>query len=143
MAEIVKTAVLKVKSIRNRVNPESVSFENYISSSRTSIKIDFPDGKSFMEKGFRSIEMPIDKFYIEFFEYDQNQILDYLLNKNSNYRATSVDGTILRLSHKDEMAVLSDSINDDSDKKLREFEFVDEKESLFQKIKRMIHKKDN
>ena len=136
------TALLKVKCINQSVNPESLPFEDYISSSKTSIKIDFPNGKSLMEKNFKKIDSVIDKFYLEFYdEFNPDDFMTYLLNKDSNYRATSLDGTILRLSHEDYDESFSSSKN--QTEKLEEFVFVEEKKSFFQKIKRMIHKKDN
>ncbi len=140
-----KTAVLKVKYIHHEMNPEAIVFENYISSPNTSIKIDFPNGKSLMEKGFRSIEKPIEKFYIEFFdEYDSKNMMDYLLNKKSDYRVTTYDGTIIRLCKKDLDDVYADMGNEIKYKRIKEYEFSDKKkESFFTKIKKMIHKKDN
>ena len=142
MKQVNSTALLKVKCINQSVNPESLPFEDYISSSKTSIKIDFPNGKSLMEKNFKKIDSVIDKFYLEFYdEFNPDDFMTYLLNKDSNYRATSLDGTILRLSHEDYDESFSSSKN--QTEKLEEFVFVEEKKSFFQKIKRMIHKKDN
>ena len=83
-----KTAVLKVKYIHHEMNPEAISFESYISSPNTSIKIDFPNGKSLMEKGFRSIEMPLNKFYIDnFFQKQRNLDFRYFhIDKNKTYQ---------------------------------------------------------
>lgn len=140
-----KTAVLKVKYIHHEMNPEAISFESYISSPNTSIKIDFPNGKSLMEKGFRSIEMPLNKFYIEFFDdFDSKNMMDYLLNKDSDYRVTTYDGTVIRLSKKDYNDVVTSMGDEIQFDKLKEYEFNDKKKvSFFTKIKKMIHKKDN
>ncbi len=142
MEQVISTALLKVKCINQSVNPESLPFDEYISSSKTSIKIDFPNGKSLMEREFRRINSSIDKFYLEFFEeYDPDNFMSYLMNKDSNYRATSLDGTIIRLAHNDYDNNIKS--NDTEVEDLEEFVFVEEKESFFQKIKRIIHKKDN
>ena len=140
-----KTAVLKVKCIHHELNPEAIAFESYISSPNTSIKIDFPNGKSLMEKGFRSIEMPLNKFYIEFFDdFDSKNMMDYLLDKNSDYRVTTFDGTIIRLCKKDYNDVIADMGDEINLDRLKEYEFTDKKkEGFFTKIKNMIHKKDN
>lgn len=140
---VVSTALLKIKCIHHPINPESVSFEELIMSSNTSVKIDFPDGKSLMEKGFRSHTVLIDKFYVEFFEeFDLENMLDYLVDEDSDFRVTSLDGSVIRLSHDDYQAIPRELI-DDSKKPLKEFVFKEEGETFFQKIKRAIHGKDN
>ena len=136
-------ALLKVKC-RHSMNPESIPFEEYISSSNTSIKIEFPDGKNLMEKGFRSISVPMDKFYMEFYEdIPTDHMMDYLLNEDSDYRVTSLDGTIIRLSHKDYEAIPKEIKDDKSTKPLKEYVFVKQKKSFFERIRGVIHKKDN
>ena len=141
--KVISTALLKVKC-RHSMNPESIPFEEYISSSNTSIKIEFPDGKNLMEKGFRSINVPMDKFYIEFFEDIQGKnMMDYLMDEESDYRVTSLDGTIIRLSHKDYEAIPREIKEDKSTKPLKEYVFVKEKKSFWNKLKGVIHKKDN
>lgn len=135
-------ALLKVKCYCRTIRPESMPFEEYINRPSTSIKIDFPNGRSLMEPEFRSIEVPIMKVYLEFFDaYDTDHMMQYLLNKNSNYRATSLDGTILRPSLEDLQEI--SSIPDEETETLKEYVFVEEKKGFFQKIKKMIQKKDN
>lgn len=140
---VVTNAVLKVKCIHHTMNPESTPFEDYITSANTSIKIDFPDGRCFMEKEFRSHAVLMDKFYIEFFEeVPMDNLMDYLTNEQSNFRVTSFDGSIIRLCHDDYESIPKELKEFRNKKPLKEFVFVEEKPSFFQKIKRGIHKKE-
>lgn len=140
---VVSTALLKVKCIHHSMNPESIPFEDYISSSNTSIKIDFQDGRSLMEKDFRTHSTLIDKFYLEFFEeYDFDHMMDYLMNDESNFRVTSLDGSVIRLSHEDYKSIPKDLAEFPSKKPLKEFVFKEDEKGFFQKIKKAIHKKD-
>lgn len=141
--KIIGTALLKVKCICHPINPESIPFEDYISSPNTSIKIDLFDGRSLMEKGFRSHEVPMEKFYIEFFDrYPTGDMMDYLMNSNSDFRVTSLDGTIIRLCQYDYDMIPKEIKNDVSEKPLKEYVFVKKKEGFISKIKHAIHKKD-
>ena len=136
---VLSTALLKVKTIHHSINPESIPFEDYVMSSNTSIKIDFPDGRSLMEKEFRKINAPLDKFYFE--DFDSSSMLDYLTDEKSNFRVTSLEGSVIRLSHEDFQAIPKEIKEDTSDEPLKEYVFVPEKVSIFQKIKKIIHKK--
>jgi len=138
------TALLKVKYIRHSMNPESIPFEDLINSTNTSIKIDFPDGRFLMEKGFRSVNVPVQKFYLEFFdEYDLNEMMDYLSSEESDFRATSLDGSVVRPSKSDLASIPTEIKEDSSEKKLKEYVFVKEKKGVFQRFREFIHKKDN
>ena len=140
---VLSTAVLKVKNVYRVLLPESMPFEDYISSSNTSIKIDFPDGKSMMEKEFRKNTNPIQKFYLEFYDdISIDHIMDYLVNSDSNYRVTDMDGTILRLSQEDQR-LLSSVPKKKDQMKLKEFVIVEEKNSIFRRFKNRFQKKDN
>jgi len=126
--KVISTALLKVKCISKDINPESLPFEKYIGSSGIVIKIDFPDGKSLVEKGFKTYRKKMDKIFLEFYEeYDVRDIMNYLTNDSSDYRATSLDGTILRLSKDDYIEVSKMIHNNKKEKRIKEFEFVDEK----------------
>ena len=141
--EVYSTALLKTKDIHHEINPESMPFEKYISSPDIAIKIDFPNGKSLLEKNFKSVAMPMNRFFIEFFEdYSVNDIMNYLTNEASDYRVTSLDGTIIRLSHKDYSEIDKINSKKNKNKKIKEFVFAEEKLSFFQKIKRKMQKKD-
>ena len=138
------TALLKVKCIHHSMNPESIPFEDYITSSNTSIKIDFPNGRSLMEKGFKSHTVLMDKFYIEFFdEFNPEDMMDYLVNEQSNFRVTSLEGSVIRLSHEDYKSIPKELEEVPCKKPLKEFEFAEEKVGIFQKIKKAVQKKDN
>ena len=138
-----ETAILKVKYPRHSINPESMSFEDYISSPNISIKIDLLDGRSMMEKDFRTIAAPIEKFYIEFFDScSVDELMNYLTNPESDFRVTSMDGTIIRLSHKDNEMIPNEIKNDTSKKPLKEYVFVKEKKSFMDRIRGFMHKKD-
>ncbi len=135
------TALLKVKTVNHPMNPENMSFEDYIESPNTLIKIEFPDGKALVEEKFRSASTPMDRFYIEFFdEINRDDMISYLANPEQNYRVTSLEGSVVRLSKEDEALV--SSIGDSSIDGLQEFVFQDEKVGFFQRIKRKFQKKD-
>lgn len=141
---VLSTALLKVKYIRHDMNPESVPFEEFINSSNTSIKIDFPDGRYLMEEGFRSVDSPLEKFYMEFFdEFDSRNMMDYLSSEESDFRVTSMDGSVIRLSLDDYEAIPREIKDDPSTKPLKEYVFVKEKKGILEKFKRLIDKKDN
>lgn len=106
------SAVLKVKYLGEKMNPEVDSFEDIVTSSNTSIKIDFNDGISLMEDNFKRHDVLIEKFFIDFFDnYKNVDFMDYLSNEDSDFRVTTSDGVIIRLS-KDDM-VLVDGNQDD------------------------------
>ncbi|MBP5678662.1 MAG: hypothetical protein J6X28_02390 [Bacilli bacterium] len=137
------TATLKVKYI-HPINPESLPFEDFISSHDTSIKIDFPDGRSLMEHEFRKLNVPMEKFYLEFFDsYSMSEMMEYLTRESSDFRATSMDGSVVRLSHQDMESIPKEITEDVSDQPLKEYVFVKEKESLFQRLKNIVHKKEH
>ena len=138
---VLSTALLKVKTVNHPMNPENMSFEDYIESPNTVIKIEFPDGKMLLEEHFRSTATPMERFYIEFFdECNREDMIAYLANPENNYRVTSLEGSIIRLSKEDEAMV--DSIWDESTEGLPEFVFQEEKVGFFQRIKRRFQKKD-
>lgn len=102
-------AVLKVKYLSDSFNPETELFEDIVTSPKTIIRIDFNDGVSLMEDNFKSTEVPTTKFYIEFFDnYKNKDFIDYLSSSNSDFRVTTSDGTVIRLSH-DDMMFLDDN----------------------------------
>lgn len=142
--KVIDTAVLKVKCIKHPINPETISFEDYIGSSNTSIKIDLFNGRSFMEKGFRTHEVPLEKFFIEFFDsYAESELMDYLMNPQNDFRVTSMDGTIIRMCQMD-YDMVSNSVRDSNENhSFKKYVFVRKKQGLFQKIRGVIHKKDN
>ena len=122
--KVISTALLKVKCINKNINPETMPFEKYIDSSGIVIKIDFPDGKSMLEKNFSTYRSKMEKIYLEFFEeYDRSNIMNYLLDEASDYRATTIDGTIVRLSKNDDLEVSKMIHNQKKDKRIKEFEF--------------------
>ncbi|MBR6137907.1 MAG: hypothetical protein IKQ06_07110 [Bacilli bacterium] len=126
--KVISTALLKVKCINKSINPETMPFEKYIDSSGIVIKIDFPDGKSLVEKNFKTYRTKMTKIYLEFYEeFDKNDIMNYLMNENSDYRATSLDGTILRLSQNDDFEISKMVNNRKKEKKIKEFEIIEEK----------------
>ena len=141
---IIDTAVLKVKCIKHPINPENISFEDYISSPDTSIKIDLLDGKSFMEKGFRTHEVPLEKYFIEFFDpYSESELMDYLMNPQNDFRVTSMDGTIIRMCQMDYEMISNSIQNNDEYHSLEKYVFTRKKHGLFQKLRGVIHKKDH
>lgn len=103
------TAVLKVKYLGERINPEVECFEDVINSSNTSIKVDFNDGISLMEDNFKKLDVLMERFYIEFYDnYKNVDFIDYLSNEDSDFRVTTGDGVVVRLSH-DDLVLLDDN----------------------------------
>lgn len=103
------TAVLKVKYLGERINPEVECFEDVINSSNTSIKVDFNDGISLMEDNFKKLDVLMERLYIEFYDnYKNVDFIDYLSNEDSDFRVTTGDGVVVRLSH-DDLVLLDDN----------------------------------
>ena len=96
-------ATMKIKYKEGRMDTEKIPFEELISREDTLIRIDFPNGKSLVEKSYKKEIGETEKLYIEFFDKEEDtEIMDYLLDEKSDYRVTNVEGTVIRLSKKDE-----------------------------------------
>jgi len=98
---ILDTAVLKIKTA-NELDFINNTFAKVIQNKSNCIRIDFGNGNSFMEETFPKKKEEIQKIFLEFFDLDyQEDIMDYLVSDKSNFRATSMDGTIVRPSIED------------------------------------------
>ena len=140
-AAVLSTALLKVKYVSQPMNPENIPFEEFIESPNMLMKIDFADGKSLVEEKYKSVDAPIEKFYIEFFdEYNRDDMISYLTDTNRNYRVTSSDGAVIRLSREDDALASNEKEEDTSG--LREFIFMEEKKGFFDRMKNLFQKKD-
>lgn len=140
---VLKTAILKVKYVGNPISPELIPFEEFIESSHTSIQVDFLDGRRLMEDNFRSLFSQVDKFYLEFFDsFDSNHMMEYLTSIQSDFRVTSMEGTVVRLSHDDFLSYSNFTPKKESSSKLVSYCFLDEKKRPWQKKRKQIDRKE-
>lgn len=93
-------AVLSIKH-QQELDFISQTFEEIITDSTNYIKIDFINGKSFLEDQYSKRNNRVDKLFIEFFDLIEEDIMTYLLDESKNFRVTDSDGTIVRPSIED------------------------------------------
>ena len=138
---VTSTALLKVKYVTKPMNPENMSFEDFIENPNTVIKLEFPDGKALVEAHFRSTDTPMTKYYVEFFDaFNRDDMIAYLTSEASDYRVTTLDGSVIRMSKEDERMVAT--LGEGSIENLPEYEFKKERMGFFQRIKNRFQKKD-
>ena len=77
------------------------SFEEIITDENNCIKIDFINGKSFLEEKYNRTNERVDNLFVEFFDVIEDDIITYFLDENSDYRVTDSEGTIVRTSKED------------------------------------------
>ena len=90
-------------SIKHRGDLDFISqtFEEIITDDNNCIKIDFINGKSFLEEKYNKNYNRVDKLFVEFFDDIGEDIMTYFLEENSNYRVTDSEETIVRPSIED------------------------------------------
>ncbi|MBR3211132.1 MAG: hypothetical protein IKF71_04275 [Bacilli bacterium] len=140
--KVLGTAILHVKCNEKMMSLEESSFEEFISSPDTFIKIDLLDGRSLIQDGYRSNFMPSERYYIEFYDsYSVGDLLSYLMCPESDFRATSLDGTIVRMSQHDLKMIPKEVKNDPSREPSKEYVYMSAKNGLFHKVWGSIGKK--
>ena len=99
-------AILRMKFASQIVGMEIIPFEELINREDCFIRIDFPDGHSFMEHEFKKVNLPEEKYFVEFFDtYHRSNLMDYFSKETSNYRVTDSDGTVIRMAHIDNRSI--------------------------------------
>lgn len=98
-----ENAILRIRFLKGKMNPEDVSFDEMINSDLTLISVEFRNGKVLREDGFKTESGEVEKYFVEFFDdySSSGDIIDYFMNPESDYRITDSDGTIIRLSSDD------------------------------------------
>ena len=115
---VIQSAILKIKS-SEELDFIKNTFEEIVSNSMYSVRIDIINGKSYAEEGFEKNKKSIYKFFVEFFDTGfLENITSYLLDANNDFRVTDLDGTIVRPSKEDYDYVVNSKKTKKESKKL-------------------------